>query len=244
MVSASQSIAVKPAKDKLIQLATAHPCWSHPLFERLSQVALTQAGVARLLRNYDAHASVLRRLLLKAATVMPEPAVGFVLENVRNEYGNGDYELNHQAQLQDVAWQAGVSKQLYKSAKIEAGVKQFCKTAPKFYSAKPDVLGAEPRHHSKMLRAAVTAGAITATELLAIREFEYLQKAFTSIGLEHHIWFHHVTIEAEHLDESLGLALYFIERYNVADAVQFGMQGILDANIDLYDGLLMSLSHE
>ena len=46
----------------------------------------------------------------------------------------------------------------------------------------------------------------------------------------------------EHLDESLGLALYFIERHSAVEAVELGMRGILDANVDLYDGLLASVS--
>ncbi|HNN64060.1 MAG TPA: hypothetical protein PKH78_13505, partial [Candidatus Obscuribacter sp.] len=74
-------------------IVAEHPCFKHEMFDRLSSLAKTGSlslkQVASLLKNYDAHASHLRRLLLKAATIMPEEAVGFILENVRNEYGNG-----------------------------------------------------------------------------------------------------------------------------------------------------------
>src|SRR5262245_58694831 len=72
----------------LKSLAGSHDCAQHPLFARLDACEPTPARIAGLLRNYDAHAGVLRRLLLKAAAIMPEKACGYILENVRNEYGN------------------------------------------------------------------------------------------------------------------------------------------------------------
>jgi hypothetical protein len=268
----SATTSIDAAKSKLLMLASGHDCWKHPLFEALATGRLSADKAGRLLRNYDAHASVLRRLLLKAAACMPEPAVGFVLENVRNEYGNGDYARNHQGQLQDVAWSAGVDRAFYEQVHIEPGVRVFCRRAPRFYLAQgvrlADVIdgndtgfsstygvkeaagtgfssarGANESAGRNMLRAAISAGAITGTEILAIREFQYLQKAFATIGLADHIWFNHVTIEAEHCDESLALALYFIEKHNALASVEYGMTGILDANISLYDGLLSALNH-
>lgn len=223
------------AKEQILSTAREHPCASHPFFQTVEQAQLSANNSARLLRNYDAHASALRRLLLKAATLMPEPAVGFILENVRNEYGNGSYENNHQFQLLDVAIAAGATTQMLSAVKIQPGIKTFIKEASSFYY--PRAAG-KPRH---FLTAAVAAGAITATEILAINEFRSLQIAFTPLGLTNHVWFDHVAIEAEHTDESLALALYFIEHHQAADAVLFGLTGVLDANIHLYDGLLSSL---
>lgn len=91
------------------------------------------------------------------------------------------------------------------------------------------------------MRAAISAGAITATEILAIREFEYLQMAFAKLGLADHVWFDHVTIEAEHSDESLALALYFAEKQDALHSVEAGFRGILAANMRLYDGLLATI---
>lgn len=227
---------VDSAKENLLALAYSHDCATHPLFAALEERHLEEHQVAALLRNYDAHASVLRRLLLKAATIMPESAVGYVLENVRNEYGNGDYAGNHQAQLQDVAWQSGVKPEAYKKARIEPAVKSFIKAVGKFYT------GADCGSESGLLRPAIAAGAITATELLAVKEFRALQLAFSRFGLEHHIWFHHVTIEEEHSDESLALALHFIEHNHAYGSVVHGMNGVLQANLSLYDGLLATLA--
>ena len=86
------------------RLILDHPVASHPWFEhmRTGQVEHTPGQLLNLLLNYDAHATLLRRLLLEAATLMPEPAVGFILENVRNEYGNGDYARAHQGQLLEI----------------------------------------------------------------------------------------------------------------------------------------------
>lgn len=234
MVQSESSVSL--AKARLLELAESHACSQHRLFAELESKHLTVQQAGRLLKNYDAHASVLRRLLLKAATFMPEPAVGYVLENVRNEYGNGDYSKNHQWQLQDVAWQAGVQEADYHEFAVEPSIKQFINKAAAFYSPE---CGTVP---AGMLKAAISAGAITATEILAIKEFRFLQKAFSRFGLEHHIWFHHVTIEEEHSDESLSLALYFVKHHAAWQSVEFGLTGVLTANIDLYDGLLASIA--
>jgi hypothetical protein len=245
----------------LLELAGRHPCSAHSLFAELASARLDAEAAARVLRNYDAHASVLRRLLLLAAGIMPEPAVGFVLENVRNEYGNGNYCDNHQSQLKDVAVSAGVSESMWRAVSITDGVKKFIKQAPQFYYPVEDRghparirsgLGSSacsrsepqcaPSGEARAPRvAAMAAGAITATEILAISEFKALQKAFAPLGLANHRWFNHVTIEEEHSDESLMLALYFIEEHDGFADVEAGMKGILDANCHLYDGLLAAL---
>ena len=213
-----------------------HASARHPLFAQLDTATLSQAQAGRLLRNYDAHASHLRRLLLKAATIMPECAVGYILENVRNEYGNGRAEDRHQLQLQDLAWQIGITRAEYNLFPIEQGIKTFIKDVTAFYY---------PLGHFQSdgltSRAAVAAGAITATELLAVEEFKSLQKTFTHFGLRDHIWFDHVTIECEHLEDSVNLALYFLQGENLEaykHDVLFGLKGVLDANIHLYDGLI------
>jgi hypothetical protein len=228
----------------LRQFVQDHPVASHPLFERLNQGGLTQSEAGALLRNYDAHASHLRRLLLKAATIMPEQAVGHILENVRNEYGNGRAEDRHQLQLQDLAWQIGVSPEAYNKFGIQPGIKTFIKDVTGFYYP----LGRFSENAAQLnkpikSRAAVAAGAITATELLALEEFKSLQKAFCSFGLGHHIWFDHVTIECEHLEDSVKLALYFLTDNSALERdVLFGLKGVLDATVHLYDGLLACLS--
>jgi hypothetical protein len=227
---------VSVATSPLLELARSHECARHEIFDALRTRKLTTDQAARVLRNYDAHASVLRRLLLKAATLMPEAAVGFVLENVRNEYGNGNYADNHQYQLQDVAWQLGVTREHYFAIPVLPPIKQFIQDATSFYFPP---CGSLPPN---LNRAAVVAGAITATELRAIEEFKALQKAFSHFGLEHHIWFHHVMIEEEHSDESIALALHFIENYDADAAVEYGLKGVLDANVHLYNGLLQAIS--
>jgi hypothetical protein len=166
---------------------------------------------------------------------MPEEAVGFILENVRNEYGNGNANDRHQLQLIDVAMSAGITPEQFALAPIQPGVRAYIKTVSPYYYP----LNRQWPHHYR--RAAIAAGAVTATELLAIKEFEAMQRAFSKLGLGHHIWFDHVAVEVEHSDESLQLALYFIERYSAGDAVEFGMRGVLDANVLLYDGLLAAV---
>lgn len=220
------------AQTQLHQLAQTHSCSAHPLFAYLRSETLTRPQIACLLKNYDAHASVLRRLLLKAAAIMPEAAVGYILENVRNEYGNGDYRRNHQAQLQDVAWSAGVSQDEYLAVPIKPEIKRFISEATKFYA---------PTRANRHYKPAVAAGAITATELLAIEEFKALQCAFAKLGLAHHIWFHHVTIEEQHSDDSVALALHFMTKPQWHQSVLYGLQGILEANVYLYDGLFSAL---
>lgn len=226
-------------KSWIMSMAQEHACYQHPLFARLKDqsrpISRAQAGL--VLKNYDAHASHLRRLLLKACTLMPEKAVGFILENVRNEYGNGNVEGRHQLQLQDLAFKSGTPPREYVAMPIKSGVKHFIKkVTPYYYPPANRVLN--DRYKSK---AGIAAGAITATEILAIEEFKALQIAFTPFGLAQHIWFDHVTVECEHTDESISLALYFAERGH-KDSVKWGMEGVLNANLSLYDGLLACLS--
>lgn len=232
LISSADAAACDRDEERLQHTAEAHLCARHALFARLESAPLTVAAAGALLRNYDAHASALRRLLLKAATLMPEEAVGFILENVRNEYGNGRYENNHQNQLRDLAYQIGINQNQFLSFEIKTGVREFIKRATQLYFPVSSV------NNTSLCKAAIAAGAITATELLAIREFRSLQKAFSCFGLENHIWFHHVSIEVEHFDESMELARYFLVKRNAIDAVEFGLNGILTANLDLYDGLL------
>ena len=231
----AQEQLLEHAQTQLKDLARTHRCSAHPLFDYLRTETLTRPQIAAVLRNYDAHASVLRRLLLKAATIMPEAAVGYILENVRNEYGNGDYSRNHQAQLQDVAWSSGVSRETYFRVSIRSEIKRFITEAVRFYDPAGDV---SAKGHYKP---AVAAGAITATELLAIEEFKALQCAFAKLDLQHHIWFHHVTIEEQHSDDSVALALHFMTNPEWHRSVLFGLNGILDANVYLYDGLFSAL---
>lgn len=222
---------------RLRQMAMSHPCWKHPLFGTLADCRLDVDCTSRLLANYDHHASALRRLLLKAATIMPEEAVGYVLENVRNEYGNGNPEWRHQLQLQDLAFRAGVSRDKFETTPVRPEIKSYTRQVTPLYYPKRQTAVAPH------LRPAIAGGAIAATEILALREFEYLQKAFSHTGLADHIWFNHVTIEAEHSEESMDLALYFIDRHGALKEVENGMQGVLDANVTLYDGLLATLAH-
>ncbi|MBS1996760.1 MAG: iron-containing redox enzyme family protein [Cyanobacteria bacterium SZAS LIN-2] len=229
----------------LRQFVLAHPVARHAIFDRLNSCregGLEQHQAGMLLRNYDAHASHLRRLLLKAATIMPEKAVGFILENVRNEYGNGKVEDRHQLQLQDLAWQIGLTQKTYDKYPIQPGIKRFIKDVTAFYYPLRQFNDLPAQKRIKR-RAAVAAGAITATELMAVEEFKSLQQAFFSFGLEHHIWFDHVTIECEHLEDSVNLALYFLEeKAEYKDDVLFGLKGVLDANMHLYDGLLACIT--
>lgn len=226
-------------KSWIMSVANEHACSNHPLFARLKDqtrpISREQAGL--VLKNYDAHASHLRRLLLKACTLMPEKAVGFILENVRNEYGNGNVDGRHQLQLQDLAHQSGTSAGQYARLPVKAGVKRFIReVTPFYYPPQNKHLNAPFRS-----KAGIAAGAITATEILAIEEFKALQIAFTPFGLADHIWFDHVTVECEHTDESICLALYFAERGH-KDSVKWGLEGVLKANLSLYDGLLACLS--
>jgi hypothetical protein len=243
VASAISAATDTSAQTRLLDLARRHPCSQHAIFETLSDIHLGVPAAAALLRNYDAHAGVLRRLLLRAAGIMPEPAVGFVLENVRNEYGNGNYADNHQRQLKDVATCAGVSQDSWRQAKIQPGIRRFIRQAVRYYHPTASVIAGAGEHNGTRLSApAVCAGAITATELLAVSEFKALQKAFACFGLSHHRWFDHVTIEEEHSGESLRLALYFAESGELYKSVEVGMKGILDANVDLYDGLLAAVA--
>ncbi len=232
----SERVPTSVGKEKMgayaRQFAAEHPCFQHPLFEFLDRTKLNHEQVCKFLANYDAHASLLRRLLLKAATIMPEEAVGFILENVRNEYGNGNPDHRHQLQLFDLAVRAGVSVEEMQKVPLEPGVKKYMEQVPKFYFPVDTELEA---HY---LFPAVSAGAITATEILAIEEFRHMQKSFAHHGLDQHIWFDHVTVEVEHSEESVQLAVFFADTEDGAESVLEGLAGVLDANIHLYDGLL------
>ncbi len=163
---------------------------------------------------------------------MPEDAACYVLENVRNEYGNGDPDKRHELQLLDLAWQAGVTQEQYRQIKVEAAVKRFIRlVVPLYFPRKNGV----PKELS---RPAIASGAITATEILAVAEFTSMQKAFAKLGLASHVWFDHVAVECSHTDDSLALVNYFVERKGQLAAVEFGLKGVLDANEHLYDGLL------
>src|ERR1700733_7578527 len=162
---------------------------------------------------------------------MPETAVGFVLENVRTEYGAGCSEDRHQLQLLDLALKCGVSKHDFDNAAIEAGTKKFIKDVTPFYYP------INKRQFAKSHKAAMAAGAITATEILAIEEFRAMQIAFAQFGLENHIWFNHVSVEVDHTSEALALARHFMFEYGQTDSVLTGLNGVLTANISLYDGL-------
>ncbi len=214
------------------RIAAKHPCANHPLFDYLDRTRLNHRQICGFLANYDAHASLLRRLLLKAATLMPEEAVGYILENVRNEYGNGNPDHRHQLQLFDLAASAGVSLEELQQAPIEPGVQEYMKLVPQFYFPQFQ------NENTKSMAPAISAGAITATEILAIEEFRHMQKSFAHHGLDQHIWFDHVTVEVEHSDESVALAVFFSDTQDGVESVLTGLGRVLDANVHLYDGLL------
>lgn len=221
--------------ERLLSYAHNHRCAAHSFFESLARITLTAERAAGLLKNYDAHASHLRRLLLKATTIMPETAVGYVLENVRNEYGNGDPNRRHQLQLRDLALASGVTEELWTTTPIQAGVRRYIRDVSSFYYPfKTDL----PPH---FCRPAISAGAITATEVMAIAEFSVMQQAFTQLSLHHHIWFDHVTTEAEHTHESLALALHFVDAFDAATSVMYGLEAVLNLNCHLYDGFCAAI---
>jgi hypothetical protein len=225
---------------ELVSLALNHSCARHPFFDRLKQCELTAHSAGSLLRNYDAHACVLRRFLLKAASMMPEEAVGYILENVRTEFGAGDISSRHQLQLLDLALKSGVSLDQFKVFHVQSGIKKFIKDATKFYN--PSEIPLSSRMVS-LYKPAIIAGAITATEILALEEFKALQLAFASLSLEHHIWFDHVQVEAEHSGASVELAAYFLVSEKNIESVLYGFNGVLNANVSLYDGLLAALNY-
>lgn len=238
------SRSMSGSADYLVEMAAAHPCWSHKLFERLRTEPLSRSQARMLLTNYDAHAGLLRRLLLNAACVMPEAAVGFVLENVRNEYGNGSYAECHQGQLRELISlvdpdgesREGSVEVAVDASVVRKGVRGFMRDIVRYY---------RPHKHEiprGLYKPAIVAGAITATEIMALEEFKAMQSAFRSFGLAEHRWFDHVMVESEHGDESLCLAEYFIDEKNARESVEFGMRGSLEANLHLYDGLLESVS--
>ena len=167
---------------------------------------------------------------------MPELAVGCVLENVRNEYGNGDNRRRHQLQLLDLAMQSGVSAEDFASAPIEKAVKEYISLASEIYYPLKMKL---PR---RLYRPAIAAGAITATEIMAIVEFKAMQVAFSRLGLADHIWFDHVNVECDHTDESIALAQYFVDHHDAHAAVEYGFRQMLDANATLYDGFLSCIA--
>lgn len=221
---------------RLQDLAASHACSGHELFIRLESIEPTRNRVSALLRNYDAHAGLLRRLLIKAAAIMPEEACGYVLENVRNEYGNGDPGKRHQLQLLDLARQAGVKEDQFRNEGIKPGIRSFMRQVVSLYNPRPE------QCPPGLKRSAISAGAITATEFLAIKEFRYMQKFFAKLGLEHHIWFNHINVEVEHFEEASALAIYFIMEHQASQAVEHGLTGVLNANVALYDGLLDAIS--
>lgn len=167
---------------------------------------------------------------------MPEPAVGFILENVRNEYGNGDYSNCHQGQLRDLMLRLSHLAPLENANKISNGVRQYMRTVIDYYNPRVD------NDCADYYFPAVIAGAISATEIMALDEFRSLHKTFHLFNLESHIWFDHVTVEAEHSDEALCLAEYFLAKNKHKKAVEYGFNGVLDANCHLYNGLIESTS--
>lgn len=217
----------------LRDLAKEHEASSHPF---LQNPTLNIRQAINVLFNYDAHASLLRRLLLNAAGKMPEPAVGFILENVRNEYGNGDYDGCHQGQLRDLINKLERNEPGFKAHRVSDGVRQYMRTVIDYYDPQSD------NGTSDFYLPAVIAGAISATEIMAIEEFSSLHKSFHAFNLQNHIWFDHVTVEAEHSDEALCLAEYFLVKNNHKKAVEYGFKGVLDANCHLYNGLMESTS--
>jgi hypothetical protein len=235
------------ADSVLLDAARNHACAKHDFFQVVRSIKMTPRRAGALLRNYDAHASVLRRLLIKAASIMPETAVGFVLENVRTEFGSGNVEDRHQLQLIDVALKTGITLTEFEAFAIQPGIKSFIKAVtPFYYPVQKSHKGIFGKHN----RGAISAGAITATEILAIEEFKALQIAFEQFDLQNHIWFDHVTVEVDHTAESLALATYFMKASKEqhlseshSEAVMLGLKGVLDANISLYDGLLEALRH-
>lgn len=212
----------------LRELASAHSVFRHDF---LTCLHLNQKQAAQLLSNYDAHATLLRRLLLLAASRMPEPAVGFILENVRNEYGNGDYRDCHQGQLRDLIKLLSKQTSADISDKISPGVRSYMRKVTQFYSPEKDCSFYKP---------AVIAGAVSATEIMAMEEFKSLFKAFQLFNLENHRWFDHINVEIEHSDEALMLADYFLQESKNQKSIEFGFNGVLEANLLLYDGLLES----
>lgn len=228
----------------LQNLAFSHACASHNLFHRLNKadkqpISPTQA--VALLVNYDAHAGLLRRLLLKAAAYMPEAAVGYVLENVRNEYGNGDYSLCHQGQLRDVIERVkrlGNLNGKTDDIPVRKGVKSYIRYVVDYYHPHADHLEIP----QGMYGPAISAGAITATELMALEEFKAMQVAFKNFELDYHPWFDHVNVECDHGEESLALAQHFIENYDAKASVEYGFNKTLEANVHLYDGLLEAIT--
>lgn len=227
----------------LKDLAFSHQCASHALFARLNDAErnpISARQAVALLVNYDAHAGLLRRLLLKAAAFMPEAAVGFILENVRNEYGNGDYSLCHQGQLRDVIERVKQIGKLhgFNEPPLQKGVKTYIREVVDYYHPH----GQNVEIKSGMYGPAITAGAVTATELMALEEFKSMQVAFRQFELDYHPWFDHVNVECDHGEESLALAEYFIENHNAAHAVEYGFNKTLEANLSLYDGLLEAIN--
>lgn len=214
------------------EIAAEHPCAKHPLFDYLDKTRLNREQALRFLANYDAHASLLRRLLLKAATIMPEEAVGYILENVRNEYGNGNPDHRHQLQLHDLALRVGVTPEELANAQLETGVQKYMNEVPQYYFPQSSAMEAF------QIYPAISAGAITATEIMAIEEFRHMQNSFAFHKLDQHIWFDHVTVEVEHSQDSVALAVFFADTEDGVESVLYGLEAVLDANVHLYDGLL------
>ena len=129
-----------------------------------------------------------------------------------------------------------MSQEQFAKCKIEAGVRDYIKQIIPFY------LPAQQRDSSALYRPAIAAGAIAATEIMSMHEFRAMQVAFQSLALSDHIWFDHVTWEAQHTEESLALSLYFINEHDARASVELGMSGVLAATSRLYDGLLSAMT--
>lgn len=220
-------------------LILEHPCASHKWFELMTQSKIEPDKLLSLLINYDAHATLLRRLLLKSATIMPEAAVGFILENVRTEYGSGDYSKAHQLQLFDLINKLSSMFEVELSPvvrELKPGVRQYLEEISTFYFPEQEL-------NESMDLPSIAAGAITATEVLAMKEFVVMQKAFSHYGLDDHIWFNHVEVEQEHAGDSLNLVEYFLNSdTRTFESIEFGIGGVLMCNTSLYDGFQETLN--
>ncbi len=141
----------------------------------------------------------------------------------------------HQGQLRDLMFKLAMLAPGVHPDRISSGVRAYMKAVVEFY----DPTNAETNDNSFYLPA-VIAGAISATEIMALDEFRSLFHTFHDFKLQKHIWFDHVTVEAEHTDEALALAEYFLASASAKKAVEYGFNGVLDANCHLYDGLMES----
>ena len=233
------------AKDKvghLKSLILEHPCANHEWFKLMEETQIRPEKLVRFLINYDVHATLLRRLLLKAACIMPEPAVGYILENVRTEYGSGDYKKAHQLQLLDLLKTLAIKFNIQVEGevkKVSEGVRQYLNEIPAFYIPDEESTDGVNTFEAQ----AISAGAIGATELLAMKEFSSMKRAFDVYSLGDHIWFDHVRHEKEHAEDSFDLIKYFLQLdESNTESIELGIGGVLMCNTSLYDGFLEALS--